>query len=100
MAGQQLPEYRTYTRKELVDEVIDTVAGNVRWELDPHSFDETSDVVNDMRADSLDLVGIILDLEEKLCVTLTDDEASEKYKVREIVDVFYNRLKLEGRIKE
>ena len=100
MADQQLPEYRTYTRKELVDKVIDTVVSNVRCELDPHAFDETSDVVNDMRADSLDLVGIILDLEEKLCVTLTDDEASEKYKVRDIVDVFYNRLKLEGRIKE
>ena len=100
MADQQLPEYRTYTRRELVDEVIDTVANNVRCKLDPHSFDETSDVVNDMHADSLDLVGIILDLEEKLCVTLTDDEASDKYKVRDIVDVFYNRLKLEGRIKE
>ena len=100
MADQQLPEYRTYTRRELVDEVIDAATNNVRCKLDPHSFDETSDVVNDMHADSLDLVGIILDLEEKLCVTLTDDEASDKYKVRDIVDVFYNRLKLEGRIKE
>lgn len=100
MAAKQLPEYREYTRKELVDEVIDAATRNVRCELYPHSFDETSDVVNDMHVDSLDLVGIILDLEEKLCVTLTDDEASEKYKVREIVDTFYNRLKLEGRIKE
>ena len=99
-SSQQLPEYREYTRKQLVDEVIDTVVSNVRCELDPHSFDENSDVVDDMHADSLDLVGIILDLEEKLCITLTDDEAGEKYKIREIVDVFYNRLKLEGRIKE
>ena len=99
-SSQRLPEYREYTRKQLVDEVIDTVVSNVRCELDPHVFDENSDVVDDMHADSLDLVGIILDLEEKLCVTLTDDEAGEKYKIREIVDVFYNRLKLEGRIKE
>jgi len=99
-SNQQLPEYREYTRKQLVDEVIDSVVNTVRLELDPRAFDENSDVVDDMRADSLDLVGIILDLEEKLCITLTDDEAGEKYKIREIVDVFYNRLKLEGRIKE
>ena len=98
--NRQLPEYREYTRKQLVDEVIDTVVSNVRCRLDPNVFDENSDVVNDMYADSLDLVGIMLDLEEKLCVTLTDDAASKKYKIREIVDVFYDRLKLEGRIKE
>lgn len=99
-SNQHLHEYREYTRKQLVDEVIDTVVSSVSCKLDTHAFDENSDVVDDMHVDSLDLVGIILDLEEKLCITLTNDEASEKYKVREIVDVFYNRLKLEGRIKE
>lgn len=100
MVTQQLHEHRAYTRKELVGEVIETIVRNVNCNLDPHSFDETSDAVNDMHADSLDLVGITLDLEKRLCVTLTDDEISEKYKVRDIVDVLYNRLKLEGRIKE
>ena len=95
--NRQLPKY---TRKQLIDEVIDTAVCNTRCRLDPNTFDENSDVVNDMYADSLDLVGIMLDLEEKLCVTLTDDAASKKYKIREIVDVFYDRLKLEGRIKE
>ncbi len=89
-----------YTRKQLVDEVIATVVRNIRCKLDPHDLDENSDVVDDMHADSLDLVWMILDLEEKLCVTLADDEIGEKYKIREIVDVFYNRLRLEGRIKE
>lgn len=96
-SNQQLPGY---TRKQLVDEVIATVVNNIRCKLDPHALDENSDVVDDMHADSLDLVWMILDLEEKLCVTLTDDEVGEKYKIREIVDVFYNRLRLEGRIKE
>lgn len=94
---QHLPEY---TRKQLTDEIIATAVCNIHCRSDPSSFNEDSDVVNDMHADSLDVVWMILDLEEKLGVTLTDDAVDGKYKIREIVDAFYNRLKLEGRIKE
>ena len=94
---QHLPEY---TRKQLTDEIIATAVCNIHCRLGPSSVNEDSDVVNDMHADSLDVVWMILDLEEKLGVTLTDDEVDGKYKIREIVDAFYNRLKLEGRIKE
>lgn len=94
---RHLPEY---TRKQLTDEIIAIAVCNIHCRLDPSSFNEDSDVVNDMHADSLDVVWMILDLEEKLGVTLTDDAVDGKYKIREIVDAFYNRLKLEGRIKE
>ena len=96
----QLPEYKKYSRKELIDVVIDTVCNNVGHGLDAHDVSEDSDIIEDLHGDSLDLVGTTIDLDETLCVSMLDEEVGNKYVIRELVDAYYNRLKLEGRIKE
>ena len=96
----QLPEYKKYSRRELVDVVIDTICSNVGHGLDAHSISEDNNIIEDLHGDSLDIVGVTIDLDETLGVSTPDEEVSNKYVISELVDVYYDRLKLEGRIKE
>ena len=57
-----------------------------QFELDPEKITKDTDVMNDLGADSLDLVELIMMLEEEYGVSVTDESVYERKTVGEIAD--------------
>ena len=57
-----------------------------QFELDPASITMDTNLVDDLGADSLDVVELIMSLEDEFGVTISDEDASELYTVRRIVE--------------
>ena len=57
-----------------------------QFELDPAKITRETDVVNDIGADSLDLVELIMTLEEEYGISVTDESIYERRTVGEIAD--------------
>ena len=56
-----------------------------------------SSIVDDLGADSLDTVELIMALEERFDIEVPDEDAEKMYKVSDVVSYIENRLKqLEG----
>ena len=70
--------------KELLAEQFDT---------DPETITRETDLMNDLGADSLDLVELIMTLEEEYGVSATDDSIYENKTVGEISDYIETLVK-------
>jgi len=57
-----------------------------QFELDPDTITRDTDVMNDLGADSLDLIELIMTLEEEYGVSVTDESVYERKTVGEIAD--------------
>ena len=57
-----------------------------QFEFDPEKITRDTDVMNDLGADSLDLVELIMMLEEEYGVDVTDESVYERKTVGEIAD--------------
>ena len=57
-----------------------------QFELDPESITMDTNIVDDLGADSLDVVELIMSLEDSFGVTISDEDAAELYTVRRIVE--------------
>ena len=57
-----------------------------QFELDPESIAMDTNIVDDLGADSLDVVELIMSLEDSFGVTISDEDAAELYTVRRIVE--------------
>jgi len=57
-----------------------------QFELDPDSITRETDVMNDLGADSLDLVELIMTLEDEYGVSVTDESVYERKTVGEIAE--------------
>lgn len=57
-----------------------------QFEIDPAKITRETDVVNDLGADSLDLVELIMTLEEEYGISVTDESIYERRTVGEIAD--------------
>ena len=55
-------------------------------EMDPEKISRDTDIMNDLGADSLDLVELIMVLEEEYEIRVTDDSVYEHRTVGEIAD--------------
>jgi len=58
----------------------------IQFEIDPEKITPETDVMNDLGADSLDLVELIMTLEDEYGVSVTDESVYEHKTVGEIVD--------------
>jgi acyl carrier protein len=67
--------------------VFDKVASILAEQLgaDVNDITETTDIINDLGADSLDVVTLLLCIEDEFNVTVSDDEAQELRQVGDIV---------------
>ena len=54
--------------------------------IDADSISMDTHIVNDLSADSLDLVELMMALEEEFNLVITDESARELYTVREITE--------------
>jgi len=66
---------------------------SVQFEVDPDKITRETDVMNDLGADSLDLVELIMTLEDEYSITVTDESVYEHKTVGEIADFIESLLK-------
>ncbi len=57
-----------------------------QFDIDPESITMDTNLIDDIGADSLDVVELIMSLEELYGVTISDADAAELHTVRRIVD--------------
>ena len=62
-------------------------------EVDPDKITRDTDIMNDLGADSLDLVELIMTLEEEYGVSVTDESVYEHKTVGEIADFIESLIK-------
>ena len=55
-------------------------------EIDEDRITMDTHIVNDLGADSLDVVELLMSLEDEYDITITDDAVRELYTVREVVE--------------
>ena len=64
-----------------------------QFEVDPDKITRDTDIMNDLGADSLDLVELIMTLEDEYGVSVTDESVYEHKTVGEIADFIESLLK-------
>ena len=64
-----------------------------QFEVDPATITRSTDIMNDLGADSLDLVELIMTLEEEYGITVTDESVYDNQTVGEIADFIESLIK-------
>ena len=57
-----------------------------QFEMDPESITLDTNLIDDIGADSLDVVELIMSLEDEFGIAISDEDAAQLYTVRRIVD--------------
>lgn len=57
-----------------------------QFELDPESITMDTNLIDDLGADSLDVVELIMSLEDEFGIAISDNDADQLYTVGRIVD--------------
>ena len=57
-----------------------------QFELDPESITMDTNLIDDLGADSLDVVELIMCLEDEFGIAISDNDAAQLYTVGRIVD--------------
>ena len=68
----------------IFDNVRDALAQ--QFEVDPESITLDTNLIDDLGADSLDVVELIMSLEDMYGISITDADAAQLYTVRKIVE--------------
>lgn len=63
-----------------------------RLEIDPSEIRPDAQFVNDLGADSLDIVELLMSLEDEFDIEISDDEAEHIMTVKDAVDFITKRL--------
>lgn len=74
-----------------IDKVKKLVAKQLNIGLD--KIKDDSKLVEDLGADSLDMVEMLMTLEEEFGITIPDEEASEMTTIQAVVDVINSKAK-------
>ena len=61
-----------------------------QFELDPDSITMETNLIDDLGADSLDVVELIMALEDEFGLSISDEDAAQLYTVGRIVDYLEN----------
>ena len=76
------------TREQVFENVCRILAKQL--EIEPEDIHEETRVVDDLGADSLDIVELIMTLEERYNIIITNDQAAELPTIGRIVDFIVN----------
>jgi acyl carrier protein len=72
-------------KSKITQEVVSVICENLGFEEDDVTLD--SKLVEDLGADSLDFVELIMTFEEKFDITLSEDQQKEFEHVRTVLDI-------------
>ena len=61
-----------------------------QFEVDPETITMDTSLIDDLGADSLDVVELIMSLEDEFGVSISDEDAAQLYTVGRIVDYLEN----------
>ena len=57
-----------------------------QFDMDPASITMDTNLIDDIGADSLDVVELIMNLEDEFGIAISDEDAAQLYTVRRIVE--------------
>jgi len=77
-------------RVELLEKIRKVVAENLN--VDEAEIDEETKFIDDLGADSLDLVDLVMALETELGVTIEDEKLNSISKVKDVLDLVEEKL--------
>jgi len=75
----------------IFEKIKDALAN--QFEIDPEKITRDTDIMDDLGADSLDLVELIMTLEDEYGVSVTDESVYEHKTVGEIADFIESLIK-------
>lgn len=61
-----------------------------QFEMDPDNITLETNLIDDLGADSLDVVELIMSLEDEFGISISDEDAAQLYTVGRIVDYLEN----------
>lgn len=70
---------------DIEQEIIDIISDHLNY--DKNKITMKADIVNDLGADSLDCVEVIMALEEKYGISITDEDAADVRTVQQLIDI-------------
>ena len=68
----------------MVETIIDLLANQFR--IDPATIDADTNIVEDLGADSLEIVDMLMAIEENFGITVSDEEALTLKTVKDVAD--------------
>jgi acyl carrier protein len=74
----------------MAEKIIELLAKQFR--VDPSTIDEDTNIVEDLGADSLEIVDMLMALEENFGITVSDEEALTLKTVRDVADFIEKKL--------
>ncbi len=81
---------KTVSREEIMQKVRKVIASQL--EIDEEKVIPDASVIDDLGADSLDIVEIIMSLEEEFGIEIPDEDAEKLNRVKLVVEYLAGRL--------
>ena len=81
---------KTFTKEEIVSIVRKVIASQL--EVEEEKVVPEASVIDDLGADSLDIVEIVMTLEEQFGIEIPDEDAEKLSRVRNVVEYLESRL--------
>jgi acyl carrier protein len=78
-------------RKEVDAKVVEILVDKLGVDTE-EAENEKADLQDDLGADSLDTVELIMEFEKEFNIGISDDDAEEIHTVRDIIDYIYKRV--------
>ena len=75
---------RKANRKMVIDEIKQILAKQLR--IDANTINDDSNIIEDLGADSIDLVELLMTIEEKKGIVVSDEDAVKLKTVKDVAD--------------
>ena len=75
---------RKANRKMVIDEIKQILAKQLR--IDANTINDNSNIIEDLGADSIDLVELLMTIEEKKGIVVSDEDAVKLKTVKDVAD--------------